>query len=64
MYRYKNYVRKFYQKFKHLTVRYQLKAFFCKDEHGNFVTVPQALLKLWRKYFSTLLQGNGDTNSA
>ena len=30
----------------------------CIDENGNLITDPQEVLKLWRKHFSTLLQGD------
>ena len=36
----------------------------CKDKHGNLVTDPQVVLRLWRKHFSTLLQGDDNTNAA
>ena len=31
--------------------------------HVNLVTDPQGVLRLWRKHFSTLLQGDDDTNT-
>ena len=34
------------------------------DESGNLVTASQGLLWLWRKYFSTLLQGVDGNNTA
>ena len=53
-----------YQKVKRLTEGYKPGAAHCKDENGNFVTDTQGVLRLWRKHFSTLLQGYDDTNTA
>ena len=54
--------RKFYQKVKRLTEGYKPEGSSCKDENGNFVTNPQGVLRLWLKHFSSLLQGDCDTN--
>ena len=64
MYRCRNDARKFYQKFKRLTEGYKPGVSSCKDEHGNLITDPQGVLRLWRKHFSTLLQGDDNTNTA
>ena len=64
MYRCRNDARKFYQKVERLTEGYKPEASSCKDEHGNLVTDPQGVLRLWKKHFSTLLQGDENTNTA
>ena len=64
MLRCRNNARKFYQKVKRLTEGYKLEASSCKNEHGNFVTDPQGVLRLWRKHFSTLLQSDNYTKTA
>ena len=64
MHRCRNDARKFYQKLKRLTEGYKPGASSGKDENGNLVTDPQGVLRLWRKHFSTPLQGADDTNTA
>ena len=64
MHRCRNDARKFYQNINRLTKVYKHGAPSCKDENGNLVTDPHGVLRLWRKYFSTLLQGNDDINTA
>ena len=64
MYRSRNDARKFYQKVKRLTEGHKPGVSSCKDEHDNLVTDPQGVLRLWRKHFSTLLQGDDNANAA
>ena len=64
MYRCRNNARKFYQKVKRLVEGYKLGVSSCKDENGNLITDLQGMLSLWRKHFSTLLEGDDDTNTA
>ena len=64
MHRYRNDARKFYQKVKRLTEGNKSGASSCKDKNGNLVTDLQGVLRLWRKNFSTILQGDKDTRAA
>ena len=57
-------VRKFYQNFKLLIESHKPGAPLCKDENGHLVTNPEGVLRLWKEHFSTLLQGNDNTNTA
>ena len=43
---------------------YSFKIYVSNRGNGNLVTDPPGMLRLWRKYFSTLLQGDDDTNIA
>ena len=63
MYRCRNEARKFYQEVKRLTEGYKPGACSCKDENGNLETGPQGVLRLWRKHYYTLLEGDDDTNT-
>ena len=49
---------------KRSTEVYKPGASSCNDEHGNLVTDLQRVQRLWRKHFSSLLQGDDDTNTA
>ena len=64
MHRCRNDARKCYQNVKRLTEGYYPGASSCKVENENLVTDTQGVLRLWRKHFSTLLQGDDDTNTA
>ena len=58
MYRCRIDARKF--KFKRLTEGYQPGAPSCKNENINLTTDPLGILRLWRKHFFILLQGDDD----
>ena len=64
MYRSMNDAKKFFKNIKRLTEGFKPGASSGRDERGNLVTDAQGMLRLWRYYFSTLLRGDGDINSA
>ena len=63
MHRCRNDALKLYQKVKRLTDGYKPGASSCKGEYGNLVADPRGILRLWRKHFNPLLQGDDDTNT-
>ena len=52
----RNEARKFYENMKCQTGG--LRATACRDQHGNLVSDIQGMLRLWRKHFDGLLNGN------
>lgn len=60
----KNDARKLYKELKRLTEDFKNGASSCRDENGNLIANSQRILKSWERYFSTILQGNDDDNSA
>ena len=64
MYRSSNDAQKFFKNVKRLTEGLKHGASSCRYERGNLLTDAQGVLRLWRHYFSTLLRGDGDINSA
>ena len=56
IYRHRNNARNF-----DLTKGFNLRAPSCKVENGNLIIDPRGVQSLWRKHFSTLLQGDDDT---
>jgi len=60
---YRNDVRNFYRKLRQTCHGYKARTDACRDENGHIVVESQSMLRIWRNYFSKLLNGDDEQNS-
>ena len=59
----RNDVRNFSQKWRQTCHGYKARTDACRDENGRIVVESQSMLRIWRNYFSKLLNGDDEQNS-